>query len=184
MSSSKAYIATTLFIVLGLTFFLTSKAWMPSDKEYRKQNYDTLFEFQDWEVRIQNAQYNQEEKTMTFTLLERTKKTGKKSPEFSLYSGQKSDTKTELSYEEQDTTDSLNIAYDDEIFYDYKQVYSYEVTVFDVPKDYWYISVNFMNVEIKESSSDNSDIFRSQSEAEAEEIVTEKLVQIDYRLAG
>lgn len=192
-TKNKIYIAITLLFVMVFGFFFSSPYWMPNSKDDRKENYDLLFKLEDWEIRVRDAVYNENTQILKFTVLRRTRNDKAKRPDFDLYNGRKSGSKTPLKFTEKDISDSLKISFEDMEYAEYTEISAHEITVKNVPPDYWYVSVNFVYVKETEVESSSSaepeqpeDIFEENTAPEEPEVTKkefEKAVQIDYRVA-
>lgn len=175
------YIRVIAVITVVYFLFFTSKSWMPVDREIRNENYDTVFDMDCWKVKINNAVYDKDNKTMSFDMYEYTSAKDKNDIDFTIYLGRLSSTKKPLEYTlktiepPQNSTDKANVI-------------SYKIVAENVPNNYWYVSVN-MNCIPRYSTSTSTtdsktDIFGFQNTIEkSKPNPVQKKVQLDYRKA-
>lgn len=180
-TQNKKYYFILIGILLFFGVFLTSKAWMPDDRSLRNQNYNQVVTINDWEVKISDAKYDAASKAMTFQLYERTTRDSQTEPDISYYLGKKSTSKKplECSVEPVELQNTDNRA---------KVLEGYMVTVNNVPKDYWYVSVNLeCDTGSQQQLTKSTDVFGQQNTGSVNDTAPKKLtavVQIDYRKAN
>lgn len=180
-TQNKKYYFILIGILLFFGVFLTSKTWMPDDRSLRVQNYNQVVTINDWEVKVSDAKYDAATKTMTFQLYERTTREGQNEPAISYYLGKKSTSKKPLesSAEPVELQNTDNGA---------KALEGYAVTIHNVPKDYWYVSVNLeCESNTAQQITDSTDVFGQPNTGSVNNTTPKKrtaVVQIDYRKAA
>lgn len=187
-TKNQTYIFVILLILAVVAFFFTSPYWITGEREMRESNYNKVFEIASWKCKINNAFYDEKTQTMTFDLyMLSTENIIPKLPDISLYNGRKNAEKTPLEFTMQRdrNLDRSDLPQYDDL--DTVSVYLNHVTVKNVPKDYWYVSVNFETVTTTQrTQTARTDIFGQTEPTETiiEEKTWEKSVQIDYRIAA
>jgi hypothetical protein len=176
-SGNKKYVLIAAGFVLFFCVFLTSKAWMPDDREIRAENYEQIVTLNGWQLKVSNARYDAKSETMTFDLFRRASGKDLNVPEMELYNGRKSTAKKPLHYKT--APKKLDAADENAAIFD-----AVTVTVSGVPDSYWYVSVNFTCVENRAPETPGKDIWgQTESRPPAEPEILTAAVQIDFRKA-
>lgn len=178
-SQNRKYFWMLAGILLFFGVFLTSKSWMPDARTVASQNYDQVVTLGSWQLKVTDAVYDPETKILTFSLYERASGEGLSEPSLSIYNGIKRDTKQPLKYVAQ-AFQTAQTGTDGAI------LSGRTITIYDVPKSYWYVSVN-LEVEGAKTVTKSTDIFGQEITESGGETANETqtaVIQIDYRKAS
>ena len=177
-SGNTKYVLILSGLVLFFGVFFTSKSWMPDDRDIRAKSYDEIVTLNTWQIKVTNASYDRETKAMTFDLFRRAAKEGLNVPEMKLYNGKKSTAKKPLKY----VVTQKEIAESDQ---GAVVLEGLTVKVFNVPKNYWYVSVNLECEGNQEVQTASTDIFgQPVTEVSIAPTIVQTSVQIDFRKAS
>lgn len=172
-SSGKFYAIIFVVMVLVFGFFFSTKAWMPDDRPLEITGYDQVLTVGDWMMRLQNATYNPNDKTLKVTVLEKAQVATPANYKIATYLEGQSLNKKLPSTLSQNENDPNTVTLD----------------IQKVPSDFYFVTVvvtakSYLDTESSENSSSTSstyqDIFDNKSQTTQTAPTTMK-IQIDYR---
>lgn len=176
-SGNKVYVIVITAIVLCFAFFFSTKLWCPDDRTKQTDNYNQLITAGQWDIQIGNAKYDKSSKTISCLVYSKTTSEDPKDYSITCYNGKPSKD-IKLKYELKQAQDDPNFA---------------KLYVYDVPNDYYYVTVGITaktddyssTASSYTSSNENNSEYKFESntsEKKTDNNVT-KYIEIDYRTA-
>ncbi len=184
-SKNRLYVVIAVLIVSLAVFFFSSPYWIIETKENRTQNYNTVFELERWKLKISNASYESSTRRFSCELLMLTlADPAPELPTITAYNGRVSTAKKPLQYVMEETEIDTAMLPEEHRYTDTVMLRKFNITIENVSKDYWYVSLNFKyTIPSAANETLRTDVFGQTlpTATQAKERVTEKVVQIDNR---
>lgn len=173
-SSNRTYVILLTVLVAGVLFFFSTTMWMPDDRIKEKDNYGETITVGTWLLRVDNAKYDKDSKTMTCRLLQRGTLDNPKPYQVTAYLGYSGDKKVLPCTIEKKENDPEMVS----------------VKIKNVPPDYYYISLaisarsDFSTAAANPTDEFESAASSSSASSAAVGDMQTKTVKIDYRTAA
>ena len=71
-SKNRTYVAVLLVMLIGFTFFFSTKFWLPDDRTKENNNYDEVINVGEWMLKVTDAKYDPETKTLQCSVYQKT----------------------------------------------------------------------------------------------------------------
>lgn len=173
-SGNKVYVIILAVAVLFSIFFFTTKLWCPDDRKKQSDNYNEQISVGQWDIQIGNAKYDKKSKTMHCLVYSKTASDNPTKFTIACFNG-KPAKDIKLRYELKQAKNEPN----------YAMLY-----IYDVPNDYYFLTVELTakaddytsSSSSNTSSSANSEYKFNSSETTSKLSDKEvKDIKIDYR---
>jgi hypothetical protein len=142
-SKNKRYVILTVIILVGLSFFFSTKYWLPDDRAIENSNYNESFSAGDWTLHVGDAQYDKAQSKLYCTINQMSQATSPKQYHITVFLGNPKLNNT-LSYVLTEKNNDPDNAY---------------LEVKNVPTDYYYLTVEITAPEsLNPTNIDKADI--------------------------
>jgi hypothetical protein len=169
-SGNKTYVILMVVVLIGFSFFFTTKLWLPDDRVKQNGNYDQIMNVGDWTFEVGGTtKYDAANKILLIEIYKRSIENNPKPYHISVFNGNAKQ-KDSLSYSLTQRKNDPDTCW---------------LEVKNVPVDYYYISVvvtanSSLNVAAPETNEAGSDF--AQPAPVTTTVPNNQTVEIDYRL--